>query len=314
MRQTTAKKGLKGCHAGSRMPEAGVTVIVLAKNEAANLPRCLSALGFASDVVVVDDYSDDETAVVSERFGARVCSHRFANFADQRNWAMDKANIRTEWVLHLDADEVVTPQLEADILEAIDGARPEQAGYYLCFKTIFQGQWLRFSSTYPVWILRLVKKGKVRYVPRGHGEGFEADGELSQLSTPFLHYNFSKGLTEWFAKHNRYSDREAEAILNSDDRVSIRELLTSDPVRRRKAMKRLSWRLPLRPWIKFFYTYFGRLGILDRRAGLTYCTLQAFYEYMICVKVRELRHLRGDPNRVACEGAQQELAYAKGQD
>lgn len=291
-----------------------ITAVVLAKNEAANLPRCLSVLGFASDVVVVDDYSDDETAVVAERLGARVCRHRFASFADQRNWAMDEADVRTDWVLHLDADEVVTPELEAGIAEAIEKAGSEQAGYYLCFKTIFQGQWLRFSSTYPVWILRLVRKNRVRYVPKGHGEGFEAEGNLSQLSAPFLHYNFSKGLTEWFAKHNRYSEREAETILNSDGHVNMRELLAADPVRRRKAMKRLSWRLPLRPWIKFFYMYFGRLGILDRRAGLTYCTLQAFYEYMICVKVRELRRLRSDLEQVECAGTHRELAYAKGQD
>ena len=271
-----------------------LTAVVLAKNEAANLPRCLSPLGFASDIVVIDDYSDDRTAEAARQYGARVYQHRFLSFADQRDWAMKHTQIETEWILHLDADEVITQELASSIRHAVADSSPEVAGYFLCFKTMFQGQWLRFSSTFPVWILRLVRQNRVSYVPTGHGEGFEADGQLLRLNEPFLHFNFSKGLGEWFAKHNRYSSREAETIVSAGASIDVRALFGADPARRRRALKRFSWMLPFRPWLKFVYMYFLRLGLLDGRAGLTYCVLQSIYEYMICLKVRELRDLQRD--------------------
>ncbi len=296
-----------------RQATVPLTVVVLAKNEAQNLPRCLSSLEFAADMVVIDDYSDDGTVDVAKRHGARVYQNRFQSFADQRNWAMREAQIKTEWTLHLDADEVITPELASSIRQAVLGSSPETAGYFLCFKTIFHGQWLRFSSTFPVWILRLVRKSRVRYIPKGHGEGFEADGQLLRLNEPFLHFNFSKGLEEWFAKHNRYSSREAETIMNRESSIDTRSLFGADPVRRRRALKQLSWKLPLRPWLKFFYMYIVRLGLLDRRPGLTYCVLQSIYEYMICVKVRELRRLQRCGELTDNTEADKQLSILKGE-
>jgi len=296
------------------MDKIPLCVIVLARNEAPNLPKCLSSVRFASDVVVVDDYSDDKTVEVAEGFGVRVCQNHFKSFADQRNWAMAQAGVQTDWVLHLDADEVITPELASSIQRVVSQASPDVAGYFLCFKTMLHGQWLRFSSTFPVWILRLVRKDRVKYVAKGHGESFEADGTLLRLAEPFLHYNFSKGLSEWFAKHNRYSSREAEAIVNANSQVGMRNLFARDPMHRRSALKRFSWRLPCRSFIKFFYMYCLRLGVLDGRAGLTYCSLQAFYEYMICLKVRELQRLRANENSTKELYARSESAVAGGSE
>lgn len=263
------------------------SAVVLARNEEANLPRCLAALGFARDTVVVDDFSEDATREAAEECGARVLRHKFVSFADQRNWTMEHVAPETEWILHLDADEVVTPALAAQIQEAIAHATPDVAGFMLCFKTMFQGRWLRYSSTFPVWILRLVRRGRVVYKSSGHGETYEADGKIGRIEEPFLHYNFSKGLSEWFAKHNVYSDREAAALLAGAGSVNRDDLMSEDPIRRRKVLKKLSYRLPLHPWLKFLYMYILRGGFLDGRAGLTYCTLQAIYDYMIGLKIKE---------------------------
>ncbi len=277
--------------------ETTFSVVVLARNEAANLPRCLAALAaISSDVTVVDDYSTDETWVAAERSGARVCKHRFESFAHQRNWAMDNGGLQDGWVLYLDADEVVTPELADEIRIATASASTDVAGFLLSYKTMLNGRWLKHSSTYPVWILRLVRRGRVRYIERGHGEGYEADGQVLRLQQPFLHYNFSKGLTDWLDRHNRYSSQEARACLDAREAggVDWRGLVSLDGHRRRRALKELSFRLPFRPWLKFAYMYILRMGFLDGMPGLTYCSLQAIYEYMICLKVRELKDARRD--------------------
>jgi len=276
-----------------------VSVLILTLNEEKNLSRCLQAARrVASEMLVIDDFSSDSTCAVAEGHGVSVLKHRFASFAVQRNWAMDNGHIHEDWVLHLDADEIVTPELAEEVREAIASAPPDTAGFLLSYKTMLNGRWLKHSSAFPVWVLRLVRRGRVRYTERGHGEGFEADGPIGRLLEPFLHYNFGKGMAEWLDKHNRYSTNEARACLSElRGRGMDWEGLTSrDPVRRRMALKQLSFRLPLRPWLKFMYMYVLRMGFLDGAPGLTYCTLQAIYEYMICLKIKELkRHEKGLP-------------------
>jgi len=268
-----------------------LSVVVLAKNEEENLPRCLSALSFTNDVLVIDDFSNDQTSLVAEQCGARVLKHRFTSFADQRNWGQENGGVKYNWVLHLDADEVVTSALVKEISSKLSECTTDSAGFYLCFKTMFMEKWVRRSATFPVWILRLVNRHRVRFLARGHGEAYEYHGSLGYVREPFLHYNFSKGLTHWFDKHNRYSMIEARSCVQEFGRNGIkwRELFAGDPVRRRKELKRLSFRFPFRPWLKFLYMYVLRMGFLDGFPGLTYCTLQAIYEYMICLKIKEIR-------------------------
>jgi len=281
--------GVPPAHAAAK---TAVSVVVPVKNEIGNIERCLhAAQRIASDIVLIDDLSSDGTQAAAEERGARVLKHEFESFAGQRNWAMENGRLQNEWVLHLDADEVLTPELAAEIHSAIASVSPNVAGFLLCRKMMLNGRWLKHGGTFPVWILRLVRRGRVRYIERGHGEGYEADGEIGRLKEPFFHYNFSKGIGEWLDKHNRYSSAEAHASLAElrDGCVDWKGLLSTDSVRRRRALKGLSLRLPLRPWVKFVYMYFFRMGFLDGMPGLTYCTLQAIYEYMICLKVRELK-------------------------
>jgi len=117
------------------------------------------------------------------------------------------------------------------------------------------------------------------------------DGPVGYLQNHFYHYSFNKGFNAWFEKHNKYSNHEAVETLKELDHgaIDFRGLVSRDPTRRRIALKHLSFRMPARPLANFMYRYLLRMGLLDGRAGLTYCTLQAIYEYMICCKVKELR-------------------------
>ena len=193
-------------------------------------------------------------------------------------------------MLHLDADEVVTPELAAEMADRLKMAGPGTVGFQLARKTMMGERWLRFSATYPVYVPRLVHRDRVRYAACGHGERVErADGSFEYLREPCLHYNFSKGWSDWFERHNRYSTREAERIVAGCEALDLRHCWSSDPVRRRAALRRLSYRLPCRAFLRFVYVYVLRCGFLDGHKGWTYARLQAIYETMITLKVRELR-------------------------
>jgi len=267
-----------------------VSVIILARNEVANLPRCIAALGFTDDVIVVDDRSEDGTAVVARGAGARVVEHAMATFADQRNWAMEHAGAKHEWVLHLDADEIVTPPLAREVGERVHGCGPETAVFYMARKMMLGDKWLRFSGTYPAYVPRLVRRERVRFRQSGHGDVLgEVEGECDHLDEPCLHYNFSKGWAEWFERHDRYASREAAMLFRQCPELDLPGCFSSDPVRKRKAVRSLSYRLPLRPGLRFLYVYLLRGGFLDGKAGFRYCRLQARYERMIDKKLRESR-------------------------
>jgi len=268
----------------------GISVLILTRDEEASLQRCLQSVGWCDDVVVLDSYSTDRTAEVAGGSPARLFRRRFDDFAGQRNYAIDHIPFKHDWVFHLDADERFTAELLQECRQVI--AEDRHSAFLVPSKMMLWGRWLRFAATYPVYQMRLMKLGEVRFVPHGHGqrEGVAARG-VGVLSNPYLHHSFSKGFTEWFQRHNRYSSLEAAQCLlelrTGDARWA--DLLSRAPVTRRRALKRLSSRLPFRPWAKFLYMYFVRLGFLDGYAGLTYCSLQAVYEYMISAKLRELQ-------------------------
>lgn len=153
------------------------------------------------------------------------------------------------------------------------------------------GQWIRRSTLYPTWHVRLFRPDRIWYDPRPVHEYPTLDGPLGELRGHLTHHSFNKGLTDWFAKHNQYAALEAQATLDHlrDHTVNWRNLTSSDPVARRQAMKALAIRLPCRPWVRFLYTYLWRGGFLDGRAGWTYCRMLMMYEWMIVLKMEEIR-------------------------
>lgn len=266
------------------------SVLILTRNEEMNLPDCLDSISWCDDIVVLDSLSDDRTQEIARDRGCRVFERAFDSFAGQRNHALDEIDFRHPWVFHLDADERFTDALRDECNQRITA--DEHSGYLVPSKMMLMDTWLKHAATYPVYQMRLLKIGEVRFVQVGHGqrEG-EAERGIGTLREPYLHYAFAKGLDEWFTRHNRYSSEEAEQTLAdlANHPIEWGAIFSSDAVLRRRALKRLGHRLPARPLCKFLYQYILRGGFLDGRAGYAYCRLQALYEEMICLKIRERR-------------------------
>ena len=272
-----------------------VSILILTLNEETNIGACLDALAGFDDIVVFDSLSKDRTKDIALAKGARVVERPFDNWAAHQNWAMDNIAFKHPWVFYLDADERMTPELREEILAIARDQGRKEVAYYCGRKNFFLGKWIRHAMP-PGMIMRFFKPGTIRF-ERLVNPVPVIDGPHGYLRHYFEHYNFSKGLTEWFDKHNKYSLFEAmEGMKLREKPVGLGALFSRDRFERRRALKELSFRMPLRPLVKFLWMYVLKLGFLDGRAGYTYCKLQAMYEYMIVVKMRELaRKERGLP-------------------
>jgi glycosyltransferase involved in cell wall biosynthesis len=268
-----------------------VSVLILTLNEAGNIQRCMDSVRWSDDIVVLDSFSIDDTVEQAQSAGARSYQRTFDDFARQRNYALDHIAFTHEWILHLDADEVVTAELRDEIAMAIADAR--FCAYRLASKLMFLGRWLRFSGMYPSYQVRLGRKGALRFEQVGHGQRESpGTGRIGTLENACLHFGFSKGLADWIERHNRYSTAEAmhEMQWLGRECVPLPDVFAlSDRMRRRRALKILAARLPFRPVLRFVYMYVARLGFLDGYPGLVYCRLLSMYEYWIVLKVRELQ-------------------------
>jgi glycosyltransferase involved in cell wall biosynthesis len=267
----------------------GVSILILTLNEEANLAECIDSCGWSDDIVVFDSMSEDRTLEIAKTKGVRLVQRRFDNYAAQRNAALTTVPYKNPWVLMVDADERVSPELAAEIATTMAGVGADVALFRIRRKDFFLGKWLRRSSGYPSWFGRLVRLGHVR-VEREVNEEYIADGEIGHLKAHLHHYPFNKGIAYWFERHNRYSTMEAIAKMGMhNDRIVVRELFASDPIDRRRMLKLCLYRLPLRPLIVFLYLYIVRLGFLDGRAGFYFGRMRAAYEMLIDLKVIEAR-------------------------
>jgi glycosyltransferase involved in cell wall biosynthesis len=277
-----------------------ISVLILTHNEELNLARCLTSVRWADDVLVVDSFSTDRTLEIARKAGARVIQHPFTNFAEQRNFGLAQGNLRHEWVLHLDADEVVTDLFKEELIKV--ATQTDKDAFRVASKMMFQGRWLKHAGMYPSYQVRFGRKDKLAFVQVGHGQRETLPPErLGTLDEPLTHYSFGKGLADWVQRHNRYSTDEARGLLaTKQEQVDWRGIFSiADPTRRRRALKRLFLRLPGRPWLRFLYMYFFRGGFLDGMAGYHYCRLLAFYELLIVLKEKELRQSQEATGRLA---------------
>jgi glycosyltransferase involved in cell wall biosynthesis len=273
-----------------------VSVVVPVKNEAENLRRCLSALAWADEVFVVDSQSTDPTADVAAEFGARVVQFHFnGTYPKKKNWALDNLPFRNEWVLIVDADEVVVPELAAEMSRRIAGDGAD--GYYLNSRYYFLGRRIRHCGYSDCWNLRLFKHRLGRYErmpdPTGGRTGdneahehVELAGRVLRLEHELEHHAYPT-IAAWVEKHNRYAIWEA----------ALAERFLEEPIPRtiggaqryRRRLRKIAARLPLRPLVRFLYAYFLRLGFLDGRPGLIFCGLLAFYDFLILANRYELQ-------------------------
>jgi glycosyltransferase involved in cell wall biosynthesis len=267
----------------------GISVLILTKNEQHDLPGALASVAWSNDVHVFDSHSTDATVAIAEAARAKVHSRVFDDYATHRNAGL-ALEFKHPWLFILDADERPTPELSAEMNRVIGEAPPNTAGFRLRRRDFLFGTWLKHSQISPYYI-RLVRIGRARYT-RAINEVLEVNGPVAELLHPLNHFPFSKGIAHWVAKHNTYSSMEAELIVRQHglQNPSLGAALThSDFHTRRLHQKALFYRVPARPLIKWCYMMFVRGAVLDGAAGVTYATLQAFYEYLIVLKTKELR-------------------------
>jgi glycosyltransferase involved in cell wall biosynthesis len=267
-----------------------ISVLILTKNEAQDLPGALASVAWSDDIHVFDSFSTDGTVDIARANGAHLHQREFDNYAAQRNASLREPRFRHEWVLVLDADERIPPALKAEMLSFLRNAAPDIAACRMRRRDFLGTTWLRHSQLSPYYI-RLVRPSRVHY-EREVNEILRVGGSIHEFSEAFDHFPFSKGMTHWLAKHNVYSSLEAKYALEREREGAlgswIAAFTTRDFNERRVHQKALFYRLPMRPVVKFLLMYFGRLGFLDGRAGLTYALLQSMVEYMIVLKTREL--------------------------
>jgi glycosyltransferase involved in cell wall biosynthesis len=270
-----------------------ISIYILTYNEEIDIAACIESAMLSDDIIVLDSFSSDRTSEIARRYPVRFIQHAFVSHGKQRTWMLENILPKYEWVYILEADERITPELFAECLAASQTDR--YVGYYVAERVIFFDRWIRYSTQYPRYQLRLLRHGQVWFSDYGHTEREEYNGEVSFLTETYPHYTCSKGLNRWIEKHNRYSTDEAKETLYqlSNGRIKWRDLFFGKTeVEKRHALKDLSLRLPARPILRFLYMYFILGGCLDGSAGLAWCTLQAFYEYLILLKIWEIKQTK----------------------
>ena len=293
----------------SQSEKIPVSVLIPAKNEESNLPACLESVARADEVFVVDSQSIDRSIEISTNYGANVVQFYFnGRWPKKKNWSLDNLPFRNEWVLIVDCDERITPELWDEIATVIQD--PNYNGYYLNRRVFFLGQWIRYGGKYPDWNLRLFKHKSGRYenlntedIPNtGDNEVHEhviLNGKVGYLKNDMLHIDF-RDIYHWLERHNRYSNWEARVYYNiltgNDESGTIGAHLFGDAVQRKRFLKKIWVKLPFKPLLRFILFYFIRLGFLDGKAGYIYGRLLSQYEYQIGVKLYELRRFGGKLN------------------
>jgi glycosyltransferase involved in cell wall biosynthesis len=278
-----------------------LSVIILTLNEEVNLPLALASLrGLDAEIFVVDSGSIDHTVPIARAACCHVVEHPFENYAVQRNWAFDHLPIRTPWILCLDADERLTPELMDEIKATLAQPDSHYAGYMLRKRTIFMGRWLRHGGQYPAYHLRLFRSGQGRCEARLYDQHFVVDGRVGRLSNDYVDV-ITSDLATFIARHNRWAELEAAEILarrTGAARVgpAVAPLLTGTAIERRRFLRtRVYQRFPLflRPFLFWFYGYVLRLGFLDGIEGLIFHTLQRFwFRFLIDAKIFECQRAR----------------------
>ena len=275
-----------------------IAVVILVFNESIHLPRALDHIRpFAREIFVIDSYSTDDTVSLAKAGGAVVLEHPFQNYARQFEWALENAPITADWVMRLDADEIIEADLAKEIISKLPTLPPDVTGINLNRKTIFQDRFIRHGGRYPLTLLRIWRRGKARIEDRWMDEHmYLSEGRTVTFRGGFADHNLYD-LTFFTAKHNGYASREALDVLNRrlhlfEPQLALASASTAKQARIKRFLKESVYnKLPFEvsAFLFFIYRYVFQLGFLDGRPGLIYHFLQGFwYRFLVGAKLREL--------------------------
>lgn len=268
------------------------TVIVLSFNSEETLGATLGrACSVSDEIFVVDSYSSDRTVELARSFGAVVVQHPFEHYGAQRNWAIDNLPITRSWQLHLDADELMDGELVAAILALPE--KPEHSGYFLRRYVRFLGRVLGHGGLSPTWHMRLFRTGAGRCEDRKYDQHFLLmSGSYGELTGAMVD-DIRMPLTEWTARHNRWSDGEVAEMESGETSGRLQPNARGNPAQRKRYLREKYNQLPLfiRPFGLLAYRYIFRLGFMDGTEGFIFWVLQTFWaHFLIDAKIWEKRH------------------------
>lgn len=294
-------KKLESMHTLTQLP---LSAIVSTRNEARNLPRCLESLRDAGEVYVIDSQSTDSTIEVAKSYGAHIVQfHYKGGWPKKRQWAMDSLPLSYDWILLIDADEALTPELVSEIRQAIQN--PSFDGYYINLRMFFLGRELRHSGA-SFYKLLLFRRGKGRFECRLKEQDHsmadmevhehvvvqsESKPRVAKLNHALLHHNV-ESLSHYILKHDKYSNWEARMWFEGDENArDLPPSLVGSQAQRRRWLRKTFFLVPGSPVLFFLYKYIVCLGFLDGIPGLIYCGLQGVQFFHIKAKIYELRTL-----------------------
>lgn len=275
-----------------------ISVIILTFNEEKHIERCIkSLLPISTDIYIIDSFSTDTTVEIAKALGAKIYTNKWINYAKQFQWALDNCPISTTWVMRMDSDEYILPELALELNNKVDNIGQNISGLYIKRRMYFKGQWIKYGAKYPEWLLRVWRYEDGYIEEKWMDEHVVLKkGETIKLKYDLVDDNLN-GITWWTKKHNNYATREAIDILNinynfTNKENEINPKLFGNQVERKKYLKNVYASLPLftRPFIYFFWRYILRFGFLDKTQGLIWHFLQAFwYRFLVDVKIYEIK-------------------------
>lgn len=275
-------------------------IIILTFNEEKNIGDCLQSTAvLKANIYIVDSGSTDTTLAICQRYTQNIFSHPFENYAAQRNWALDNLPLTGTWVLNLDADHRVTPELAAQLNNIFSkSVDSEVNGFLISRRTMFMGKWIKHGGHYPTYHANLFKRGFGHCEEKFYDQHFKVTGKTQVLKTDIIDV-ITDSLTSFIARHNHWATLEAQYLVEQqnapvvdDNGKLVHPRLFGNPMERRRYMKKRYEAFPLfvRPVIYFTIRYFIKLGFLDGKTGLVFHFLQGFwFRFLIDAKIYELR-------------------------
>ena len=247
----------------------GLSVITITLNEEHNISECLKSVQWADELIVVDAQSSDKTVQIAQQYTGKVSITAWRGYGETKNFALEQAT--HEWVLWLDADERVTPELAYEIQEIVRRDSDTHNGYEVARRAYFLGKWIKHCGWYPGYVVSLFKKNAVKFNDSRVHESVKCEGSIGRLNNDMFHYT-DDNLFHYFSKFNRYTSLAAEDLTQSGKNFSLYDLL-------------------VRPPFLFFKMYVVRLGFLDGMHGLILSLLSAAYVFTKYAKLWEYENL-----------------------
>lgn len=252
-----------------------ISAVILTKNEEKNIQRCLKSVDFCDEVIIVDDFSEDNTLEkIRNKYKTKVFKRKLnEDFAGQRNFGMDKA--KGEWILFVDADEEVSDELKKEIVSLFHGSIGRKIdAHYLKRRDFWWGRELKYGEVKKLrnrGIIRLMRRGSGKWIGKVHEE-FETDSKIGRLNSFINHYPHPS-VKDFLQEVNFYSTLRAKELLNQREPASIGKII-------------------LFPFSKFILTYFIKLGVLDGPAGFAYAFFMSFHSFLVRAKLYQynLKH------------------------